>query len=287
MSNYVTKIRTDKGDLPIDYNALANLPDFTAMFSNPNLLINGDFRNPVNQRGITKYEGSTIKCYTIDRWCMGDQDYFRTVEIVDGGVTVTNPNETYIGTFQQIFEHSLPQGNYTLSVKVKEITSGGGTMSCGGSHSATKKELSVGVNTLTLTGATISSFLIYLAPSSSMTLEWAKLEYGTIATPFIPKPYSEELMLCRRYFCVVVPSLMIISRQRFDGSTSYFAGFPYPNVMRSVPGVIYESKTSDSSEVLTGKLGLTHDEFCAKFFSIEGDYDDVELTYMSLDAEIY
>ena len=106
-------------------------------------------------------------------------------------------------------------------------------------------------------------------------------------TEFIPKPYAEELLLCRRYYCVVVPSAMIIARQRFDGVNSYFAGFPYPNVMRVLPGVTYESKASETSEVLTGKLGLTHDEFCAKYFNIAGDYDDVELTYMSLDAEIY
>ena len=55
MADYITKIRTDKGDLPIDYNALANLPTI----SNPNLLINADFRNPVNQRGKTVYEEAT------------------------------------------------------------------------------------------------------------------------------------------------------------------------------------------------------------------------------------
>ena len=38
MSQYIKKIRTDQGDLQIDYNALANLPTI----SNPNLLINSD-----------------------------------------------------------------------------------------------------------------------------------------------------------------------------------------------------------------------------------------------------
>ncbi len=283
MSQLVKKIRTSAGDCRIDYNALANLPTV----SNPNLLINGDFRNPINQRGQSRYEGMTTRGYTIDRWCMGEQDYQRTVELVDGGITITNPNTTYIGTFQQVFEKALPQGTYTLSVKVKSIAYGGATMSCGGSHYDTRRDLVVGINTLTLTDATIDTFNIYLAQNSSITLEWAKLEYGAVATQFIPKQYAEELMICRRYFCVVVPSTMIIARQRYDGNVSYFAGFPYPSVMRALPNVKYESKTSDTSEILTGKLGLTHDEFCAKFFSIEGDYDDVELTYMSLDSEIY
>jgi len=282
MSQYVTKIRTEQGDLPVDYNALANLP----MFSNPNLLMNGDFSNPINQRGQMTYTGGDRKYYTIDRWCMGDQDYSRTVSLVAGGVKITNPNATYNGTFQQIFEKPFPQGTYTLSVNVMSLN-GGGIFYCTGSHGSTKKNLHVGVNTLTLTDATITAVRIEVSPSSDITLSWAKLEYGAVATQFIPKPYAEELLLCRRYFCVVVPSLMLLSRQRFDGVNSYFAGFPYPNVMRTLPGVTYESKTSETSEVLTGKLGLTHDEFCAKHFNIAGDYDDVELTYMSLDAEIY
>jgi hypothetical protein len=56
MPEYVTKIRTSQGDLPVDYNSLANLPELNTMFSNPNLLINSDFRNPVNQRGATTYQ---------------------------------------------------------------------------------------------------------------------------------------------------------------------------------------------------------------------------------------
>lgn len=49
MPEYINKIRTASGDLPINYEALANLPTI----SNPNLLINSDFRNPINQRGST------------------------------------------------------------------------------------------------------------------------------------------------------------------------------------------------------------------------------------------
>ena len=33
MAQYVTKIRTEQGDLPVDYNSLANLPDMNALLS--------------------------------------------------------------------------------------------------------------------------------------------------------------------------------------------------------------------------------------------------------------
>jgi hypothetical protein len=235
MSQYVTKIRTDEGDKQIDYNALANLPTI----SNPNLLINGDFRNPVNQRGITKYEGQTSKGYSIDRWCIGEQDYQRTVEVVNGGITITNPNTTYIGTLQQIFEHTLPQGDYTLSVKVKSVARGRATMSCGGSHYETKKDLLLGVNTLTLTDATVDSFKIYLEPDSQITLEWAKLEVGTTPTPFSPRPYAEEIALCQRYVYVWKPVDHYTLAYHIFKSNSNSINFSVqlPFVMRASPSL--------------------------------------------------
>lgn len=57
MADLIKKIRTEQGDLQIDYSALANLPSI-----NNNLLINSDFRNPVNQRGETTYtEGLDLR----------------------------------------------------------------------------------------------------------------------------------------------------------------------------------------------------------------------------------
>lgn len=86
---------------------------------------------------------------------------------------------------------------------------------------------------------------------------------------------------------MLVPSCMIIARQRFDNYVSYFAGMPFPNVMYRVPDITYESKDSDTNEVFTGILGMTRDEYCISYFSIQGDYSSIELTRMTLDAEIY
>lgn len=277
MSQLVKKIRTDQGDLQIDYNALANLPTI----SNPNLLINGDFK--VNQRGKQVYEFVNGWTYTVDRWRIFKD---MTVTVNDTGTITLAKNHDGQTHFMQMLERRDIPGEYTLSFKVKSMT---GTMSAyiedGNNALITVTQPGI-YEVHTSTRANGATFRLE-GTNTSVELEWVKLEAGHTATPFVPRLYAEELMLCRRYFCVIAPSGMIISRQRFDGYTSYFAGFPYPTVMRIGPNVTYESKTSDSSEVLTGKLGLTHDEFCAKYFSLAGDYDDVELTYMALDAEIY
>lgn len=229
MSQYVTKIRTEAGDLQIDYNALANLPTL----SNPNLLINADFRSPINQRGQTIYTGGASKGYSIDRWCMGDNDYERTVEVIDGGVKITNPNTTYIGTFQQIFEKTLPQGTYTVSVKVTAKT-GSSIFSCAGSHGATKKNLNVGVNTLTLTDATIDSVRIEVSSSSDITLEWVKLEAGATATPFTPAIYADELAMCRRYYQTISNYRCMLG---VISSENAYCAIPLSPTMRTAPSV--------------------------------------------------
>ena len=206
--------------------------------ANPNLLMNGDFRNPVNQRGILTYEGQTSKGYTIDRWCMAEQDYQRTVEVIDGGVKITNPNTTYIGTLQQIFENPLPVGNYTITVKVSEI-SGGATVSCAGTHESIREELKVGVNTLTLEGAVINSVRVFLATNSSVTIEYIKLEQGVIATPFVPRPYAEELALCQRYYTRLSTTYPMLVTQRANADITTYIFIPTPQSLRTAPTIQY------------------------------------------------
>ena len=241
MSQLVKKIRTSAGDCQIDYNALANLPTI----SNPNLLINSDFRNPVNQRGQTIYYGQATRGYAVDRWCMGANDFERSVEVVGGGVLITNPNTQYVGTFQQVFEKALPQGDYTLSVKVASKT-GTSTMSCSGSHNSTRKDLVVGINTLTLSSATINSFDIILNTNSSIKLEWAKLEVGTTATPFSPRPYAEEIAMCRRYFDIMGGTRVIGLEQDNVINTLAYA-IPRNVLMARTPTITIKGTTTQNS----------------------------------------
>lgn len=236
MSQYINKIRTNSGDLQIDYNGLANLPTI----SNPNLLINSDFRGPVNQRGSTIYYGGANKCYTIDRWCMGANDFDRTVEIIDGGIKITNPNTTYIGSFQQVFESPLPSGDYTLSIKVTSI-SGAVTIFCDGANTGSQKNLEVGINTKTMRGTSISAVNIHLAASSSIVIEWIKLEVGTVATSFAPRIYAEELALCQRYFNRLKTTYPLLIAQQAVAENSTYINIPLPVSLRATPSIKYSN----------------------------------------------
>ena len=189
MASLIKKIRTSSGDLQIDYNALANLPALNTMFSNPNLLINSDFRNPVNQRGQTNYNVTTWE-YTIDRWRGKNVN----VVVNENSITITNTSGED-GNFQQPFESTLPSNSYIVSAKILSVTGSvylyhrsGGTV------------LSTGINTRTFDSSTgLGNMQLFLSSGSSIEIEWIKLEQGSTATPYTPRLHAEELMLCQRY----------------------------------------------------------------------------------------
>ena len=190
---YIKRIRTDAGDLQIDYNELANKPTI----SNPNLLINSDFRNPVNQRGNTTYTANETKThvYTIDRWRFKDTKNTLTVTVKENSVHISNVSSSEV-LFQQCFEDVLPTGDYTASIKVTSIT--GNVRMFTQSYS---EYLVSGINTYTWEDlANNNQFILAIGANSSIEIEYIKFEVGTIATAFSPRLYAEELVLCRRYY---------------------------------------------------------------------------------------
>ena len=75
---------------------------------NPNLLINTDFRNPVNQRGQSEYTAAWEYC--IDMWLLGG----------DGQVYVNEGYLKIIGAFDQYIDYRIPVGTaVTFTVKLR------------------------------------------------------------------------------------------------------------------------------------------------------------------------
>lgn len=159
--------------------------------SNPNLLINSDFRNPINQRGNNTYNSNGENpLYTIDRW----QIINGTITINEKSITV-QANNNGVAIFRQLLENK-PLDNCTFSVKTLDVI---GQVWLDGDH--TMPVLSNYVSTRErLISEGINAAMIYLEAGASVTLEWMKLEVGPINTPFIPRLYSEELALCKRFY---------------------------------------------------------------------------------------
>ena len=180
------------GKIKKRFSVLASTVMLKSVFTqvgNPNLLDNSDFTNPVNQRGATSYSGAGTYC--IDRWDIAST---ATVAVVSDGIKITattlsgirqkieNITDGQLLVFQlcdnadtvytQAFAASTTQAEYTTDFgKFRFVLNSGGVL-------------------------TISILL----NAGEKTFKWAKLEKGSVATPYVPKGYGAELAECQRYF---------------------------------------------------------------------------------------
>lgn len=184
---------TDTSLLPVHNGAglkkglLSQLADYLGKkFSNPNLLINPDFK--INQRGATSYEQQG---YSVDRWKIWN---VTVTPSESGGITVKNDKYEDTGTFIQILENAT-EGDSTLSCYVESV-SGTVTMVADDNSQVVLKQ---GLNVVH-TSASTKAFTIFLNRGTSITLKWVKLEQGKVATSFIAPNPAEELVKCKRYY---------------------------------------------------------------------------------------
>ena len=176
--------------------------------SNPNILINGDFR--INQRGLKTY--TEHNKYTVDRWNL---NYGSLTVNDDGSITHTASN-SWQGIRQYIEFPSRLAGK-TVTFSMKSNSSGirlvqlsylkkGNTVT---DKIASKQENDISAEILTFsvkipTDITDEDklFILLYTPQAnqSVTYYWTKLEVGSTPTEFIPRLYGEELALCQRYY---------------------------------------------------------------------------------------
>lgn len=152
-----------KADLKIHGSLIETLFDDINGISNPNLLINPDFK--INQRAVSgtikpvsSPETGDMHTYFVDRWG------------IDSGTVTINSDGTLTlnGTMSQILENAVGS-NVTASVSAGTAVY----------NDATK--------TFTVRG-------------NGDIISWAKLEVGITATPFIAPNITEEQLKCQRYY---------------------------------------------------------------------------------------
>lgn len=230
---------TDTSVLPVHNGAglkkgtLTQLSNFLGTkFSNPNLLINPDFK--INQRGKSTYS-STGAGATVDRW-LGTNA--KTVVNSDNTVTVSSLSGT--GYFSQ-HEENISYGKHTYSIYVQAIT---GTVKAFYKSKNSKDielgTLKQGLNTFTSVDDGFKSFFLNIAGGSSVTLKYVKVEQGTVATAFIAPNMAEEITKCKRYFQV----LNVF--EGFVGSVSYWNLYTkfYVGAMRTTSPTITANVSS-------------------------------------------
>lgn len=185
------------GTTPVGNAKLLNGLTAEEFVSNENLLINPDFKNPVNSSGKTEWVATSNGSITIfDKW-QAELYTSATVTLGSEGVVLTKGTS---GSYCSLILRNYLQGlsgkivsgeNYTFSVKADGVVY---------SHTFKGKvDLSGGItlsNNLKFYYVLSSSDIFIRSYVDTITIEWIKLEKGSVATPFIPPNKEVEKLKC-------------------------------------------------------------------------------------------
>ena len=201
--------------------------------SNPNLLINYDFA--INQRGNSDYNSNG---YAVDGWKLqingsgNSGSYNAETHVLSG--SVLDKNGYYVNVSQFVEEPVRFAGKtMTVSAGMSELdkfalvaiwrTEGTTTTNV----AATPYNLEPDkVLTFTMPSdlTEASKIRVVLQTRGSVKLDWAKLELGGVATPFMPPDPAAELARCQRYY-QRIPAFLPV---RASGVSADFIDFTFP-----------------------------------------------------------
>lgn len=279
---------TDNSLLPVHNGAglkkglLSQLVNYLGTkFSNPNLLINPDFK--INQRGATSYEKQG---YSVDRWKIWN---VTVTPNTNGGITVKSDKYDDSGNILQYLENAT-EGDSTLSCYVTSV-SGTVTMVADDNSQVVLKQ---GLNILHVSNS-VKTFTIFLNQGTSITLKWVKLEQGKVATAYIAPDLIEEYQKCQRYF-QYIPKLycvpLIYTKSLINASDKYFqtTNGNLPTEMRTTkPTLAYKALGQSDNSTFTGSASFELNSKSIDTVTLDRAISNFTITIngITLDAEIY
>lgn len=214
-------------------------------WSNPNLLINWDFRNPVNQRGQTSYTTEMNTVYSLDCWQIGGNG---SLNIEDGYIRVVR--KTYFENLFQKIEKTSELAGKTIIFSACIDGQANMTFNVNGNYPmyAFRREEGIGITELSYTlPEDVDSLEVIIQPSEDnkgFDLYAVKLEVGSISTLALdlmqPSDYTAELRKCQRYF-QRIPQTVICGYGSINGDgTKAFITLPLVVPMRIEPTITIE-----------------------------------------------
>ncbi len=224
--------------------------------TNPNLLDNWYFANPVNQRGKISYTGTG---YSIDRWKIIASP--ASLTLTDSGATLTRNDGN-----QWILNEQLDM-TYLAELKGKHLSASALTTTCLVTldvPSAFTSEVSVvdpsgvclwvnvgGSVLVGTTGPDVTVIAVKLELGSQQTL--AHLENGKWVLNEIPD-YGEQLQRCQRYFRRFPANYMIGG---FQNNTTAVFRYPCTPPMRTTPALVLQDASDLTNALDDGTSPLT------------------------------
>ncbi len=164
--------------------------------TNPNLLDNWWFGNPVNQRGLTSYSG-TGQLKTIDRWILFNGSGVNSLSVQSGYISVKSDSNG----FGQFVENSVGAALNGKTVTCSVLFNDGSITSATGIYSNSSL-VSLGNGFYIGINGGKQTIVSYLTGTTAKDIKAMKVELGTISTLAndVPPDYGTELLKCQRYF---------------------------------------------------------------------------------------
>lgn len=237
--------------------------DFTKL-TRPNILINTNGADPINQREVSDGDALTNGNYTIDRWYVSHNYTGLAFENSSGGSGIKLTDVTagnYALIFQSIENYSSYAGEtLTLSAYVRSNdTNAKLSIRDGTNIFESDAYSSEGIMTVTATVDSSPAYLLLSIGLGTATVDkyiefdWIKLEVGSERTLWVPPDPATELARCQRYY------------QRFGGQTYTSFGtvlydsstlgrliVPAPVPMRTIPSLEYSGSFAFAYGDMTG-----------------------------------
>ena len=233
-------IQIEEGSVATDYQPYNGAIVHEKELSNPNLLINGDFR--VNQRGKTSYTHTGEAygyTYFVDRWFAWGQNPFT----FDASTKTLTPNTS--NTYNSILSQWIEDVSGILGKTITYSVSINGTVYSKTLNIPTTLSNNVSLGELSTSFGKLRvwsnnnrlRFDIIVSYNQSIVLNYAKVEISSIATAYSPRPYAEELALCQRYYYKITQNNSIFNGFVFSESVARVSVIT-PQVMRTSPTMI-------------------------------------------------
>lgn len=284
---------TDTSLLPVHNGAglkkglLSQLASYLGTkFSNPNLLINPDFK--INQRGNSTYSAANSKkIYTVDRWNIYNANLNASTKVL------TNPNSNS-GQFKQTLELPLI-GTYTVTIKASRVSGNVHFFINENGANIIDKSIVSGLNTVTFTSTKgVSEVGVLISSGASLQIDYVKLEQGAVATAYTAPNPIEEYPKCQRYF-QYIPKLycvpLMYTRNMINSSDKYFQSTNgnLPTEMRIKPTLTYKALGQSDNSTFTGSVSFEFDSKSINTVTLSSVVSNFSITVneITLDAEIY
>lgn len=209
--------------------------------SNPNLLHNWDFRNPVNQKGQSSYSGPYT--YSIDRWVINNA----TLDVANGTLTSTGSDAKI---YQVIEVYEIPSIHTPITFSA--VVNGELCVLHGTIYDNTVKVFDWG-NLIFGVGGNENYYVqISLSDSVQITIQCMKLELGSVSTLANDPPadYGEQLAICQRYLMVIKKFDFFLAHVENPDYLDFM--LPSPTPLRTTPIIV-----NPAFKITTGNAVIT------------------------------